>query len=1236
MLRWVSCVPVLLYSEYSSVRLPSLLRPRNRLTFLPAFIVLLSLAVVCSAQAPSDTIRGRITGPNGAPIAGASIHVTRAPDRTTQATTTGNDGTFSVVFSEGTGDYLVHVAAPTFEAFRKRATGVSHNLVVDAQLSPGEATLPVVVVYGSDTRPDRDAVQGVDVGASEAFADGVRGATPALERGNVAALAAITPGVIANAGGISALGLPASQSQITLNGLAFAGTSVPRDAAVRTRVSTSTYDPARGGFASADVALELAPGGVYSSRSAHATWEPFALQISNRNVAALGGRYSAADVGIGGDGELVRGRLYYSASGELTRRATPVPTLDRANLVSLRAYGLAPDSVSAILSAASALGIPLLAAGSRPTEVETNGTILFRLDHTPAANSTWSIGGYFSAAENAPLELSPLASQAHSQRERAAVSSLTGAYSFFTKANRLNETRVVVSRNDETIRPLLHYPDITVNVISQSADSALGATPIFLGADNSLSRDARLWTIQGINQTIANISGSSHRLKLAAESRFDLYRVHDASNSGGAFTFPSLSALNSGTPGTFIRSLSSPRVSGGNVSNAISLGDYWQATPTLQLIYGLRLEGERFLSRAPLNPVVQSDLHARTDASPSSVGVSPRLGVTWFYGGGDNSGGNVRNALGSFSQRGTAGSFRGGIGEFRSRTAATLLADAQQQSGAPGSELTVTCVGADAPSFQWSAMRFDPGATPSNCVFAGDHSTAFPIRSVRILDPDFKPARSWRSNLAWTGAARRWIVSAEGIYSLNLDQLAHQDINFSSIPAFTLANEGSRPVYAPPESIDRVTGAVPPNMARRSARLNSVIDISSGARSVSKQLVVSIAPQANFSDTRYYSISYALSRTVAQLSGIDGTTFTGQPGLEWMVSPNDVMHQLLVQGGLTIPHVGVATVFGRLASGRPYTPIVDADVNGDGFVNDRAFVGVSAPGDATLQQSFARLLSSAPSNARSCLLHTMGKVATPNGCRSGWTQTVNAQLSLSNGLLHLSRRSIVSIQVNNVLAGIDRSIHGAGHLSGWGAPGDVDPILYHVRGYDPAVRQFAYVVNPNFGSPRGTTSILANPFRVTLDVSLDLGVPLRAQLLERALSTGRNGDRGPRSTPKQIQTRYTRSIPDIYSTILFNSDSLLLSSAQVEALDSAHVVYRAAIAPIWAELANRLASLGDRFDPSEALNAADDATKRVWDIVRRQTPFIQSILSPLQLSMLPQMARTIMVSPTPIRISTGS
>jgi hypothetical protein len=219
-------------------------------------------------------------------------------------------------------------------------------------------------------------------------------------------------------------------------------------------------------------------------------------------------------------------------------------------------------------------------------------------------------------------------------------------------------------------------------------------------------------------------------------------------------------------------------------------------------------------------------------------------------------------------------------------------------------------------------------------------------------------------------------------------------------------------------------------------------------------------------------------------------------------------------------------------------------------------------------------------------------------------------------LLHMPRAD-VTLNLTNPLGGIDQLLHGADHLRGWGGPAAPDPTLYTVRGFDPVSNQFRYLVNPRFGATSPSTNTLRAPFRLTLDVSLDVARPMSEQQLDRWLRPGRSGRPGTRLTAAELTRRYQRVVPDPYGELLQQTDSLLLSDVEVRQIQAVRTRYRARVDSVWTQLGTFLGSLPDRYDFNEIAKRTDDAVDDVWEMTRRDVQSeLPSILAPPQLALL--------------------
>ncbi|HEX6749213.1 MAG TPA: carboxypeptidase-like regulatory domain-containing protein [Longimicrobium sp.] len=1163
------------------------------------------------AQVRTDRIEGIVIGTGAQPIAGATVLVVRAPDRQSFTGTTDASGGFSITIPQGTGDYLLHVSAPEWNSYRQRvsATGDGPLPRLEIQLTPVVVNLAPVVASTQRLKPQRS--QGIisETGAAEHPAAGVVGAVNSAHAGNLASVAATVPGVTPTADGFAVLGL-AGQNQTRLNGLDFSGAEIPRDVRTRTRVATTTYDPARGGFGGAEVSVDLAPGGGYTFRRAHVGGDIPGL--GGNSVFAAPRTGGGLRLSTGTEGELP-GRFNYNAGIQITRESSGAYSIAELRRQLVGSGQASQASVNELGSTLSALGVPSL-SGAGAALSPVRATFLGRIDHDPRSDRTWGVVAYLDhSTANAP-GLS-VAAPGQGGRREAWNGTLQGTYSFYFGREYLNETQSAISFRRSAVTPVFAIPRGIVALANDSVQDGAGA---FAFGGNSLQEGRnRSWTWETTNTTQWYTAGSRHKPKLYTQLRVD----EDSRSAGGdllgTFTYPSLAALAEDRPSSFTRVLSDATASGGEVSGVVSVGDLWRVNPSLQLLYGARLEESWFTARPAFNPQISSLFGARTDRAPGGVHVSPRIGFTWAYTPGSPPAPDQRSVLGT-RVRAPVGVLRGGFGEFRLLLPADLLAGTRVFTGLPGGAERVRCVGPAVPTPDWAA--FLAGAPlPSTCGDGSRYVDTAP--SVELFSSNYSAARSWRGNLAWTSRLlRRVDFTVEGVYSLNLDQSGTRDLNFRGEPRFTLPAESGRPFFSDPADVDPATGASSAASSRISTLFGPVSEHRSDLRSTSRQVTLTLTPDLNFSDY-FFSVSYTLADSRAQARGFDAPTAGNPSEREWAPGDWDVRHQVIVQAGVDVPDWFSFTLFGRISSGLPYTPVVAGDVNGDGYANDRAFVF-----DAGRHASLATLLQGAPAGAAACLRKQIGRIAERNSCRGPWSAMLNARLQVAPPLPHTARRATVALEIANPLGALDQLVHGGDDLHGWGTQRSADPVLYTVRGFDPSTREFDYAVNRGFGRSKAN---LGDPFRISFDVSIDLSRPLPEQQMERSLKSAHG-----RLPADSLLRRYARSVPDIYDQILIESDSLLLTPAQSAALKEAQKAYRSKLDVVWRSLVDYLAALPEHYNGAGALQRQEAALDSAWEISRLEGATIKSVLSPLQLQMVPGQVGFLINSPGPVHIRT--
>jgi hypothetical protein len=1202
----------------------------------PRLVLLVALCVVAGparatilAQGQSschELVRGRVTADSARAVPNANVIVTRVLDRQFKSTTTDTDGRFSIDWPDGTGDYVVHVDASGFVSVTRalKRTGADSVLVADVRLGRAGAaqTLAPVVTRTERPQPSRDASGVPDVAASDYVAFPVNAARRRApdQAGDLAAIAALAPGVLPVAGGISLFGLGSAQNSTTLNGMAFAAADVPRDAFTRVRVTSSSYDPSIGWFSGARTQVDLVPGALFTQRNAHATVDAPAAQWTDPVSARLGQQFTNFNGSIGGMGQLVDDEWAYNFGLQGGRKSSDFASLSTAGADLLRHVGVSSDSAARLLQSLAAAHVPLNAGGGSLGQVDDNVSFIGRVDHAPfdwktlqAAKTTWGVTGYGKWSRTQGLGLGPTVAPAHAGQSLQTLASLQGEWSSYIRRDILADVRSSVSYANSSSDPYLRLPDGKVLVASDFPDGTGAVSTLLFGGNSALGGSSRTVTWESIADVQFYPSQSvKHKVRFTSDARFDATTQDVPANSLGSFAFNSLADLAANRPASYTRSLNSPARRGAAWNAFAAVGDVWRVSPSLQLKYGVRAEGNVFANAPVYNPAVQSVFGLRTDHAPNTAGLSPRLGLQY----------SVPGAKGR-----PIGTLTAGGGEFRNLIDPSLLAAAAVTTGLPTGLAQLSCFGSAAPAPDWARYAADPSSIPALCANGAPPSFTDAAPAVRVFDPSFTAARSWRGNLGWSSTALRSPYAMEITVSHNLNQRGNRELNFSGVPRFVTSDEG-RPVFANASGIVGATGVVSPVDSRPSAAFGRVTDGVSDLRSETRQVTFTLRPYLGQTLGPYlgdFIVAYTLASIRDELRGFDQSTFADPASRDWARGVLDARHQFVVQG-VVRPHPGWLLFFsGHVQSGMPYTPMVRTDVNGDGLANDRAFVFDPArTTDPALAAGMRDLLAHTSPQARDCLVRQFGRAAGRSSCEGPWSASFNASLRLDGGQVFHQDRMALTINFANPLGGLDQLLHGSSGLRGWGTRPAPDPVLLDVRGFDAGASRFLYAVNPRFGSTASATNTIRAPFRVTIDVSIDIAPPQAEQQLDRWLRPGRSGRAGTRVDAPDLARRYQRTVPDPYAEVLQETDSLLLTPRQITALQAADTRYRGRIDSIWVSVSQYLASLPEAYSSSAAFRRTDSSTDDAWEITRLavQRDF-REILTPDQQIMLPGLARQL-------------
>ena len=1221
--------------------------------------LLLVLAVAAPAWAQGvDIIRGRVTGPDGQAIANVTVTATTLTGQVSRSVRTGNDGRYTISFPGGEGDYWVSFSSIglTPRRYQVKRTADQEILIADARMSPAAVNLEAVTTTSRAAATRGDTVGDVSGNERDLTNTGDPGLLTAEQMGDLVAMAGAIPGVqlIPGADGgadaFSVFGLGGDQNNTQLNGLSFGDASVPRDAQVFASLSTSPYDVARGGFSGGQLTLRTRSGSNFMRRSLSSNLVSPQTQWLDRAAIASGQQYTNLSLGGSASGPWSPDKLFYNTSFQFDRRMNDLQTLLNTNPLGFTTAGVATDSVLRFLDIIGAQALPASVSGFPGQTITNRGSFLGSFDFSPpnsARGNTYSLsisgnmnqtlptggggggggfggggfGGGGSALSTPTRQGKRLNYSGTVQLRQSGLLGFMGILTETTIGSNINR-----SEND----PYLFLPSGSVRVNSVLDDGSASVRNLAFGGSPA-SNTASGGSTHGLINTLSWFSDDNrHRVKLTSEFRYEDYWQDLTNNELGSFSFNSLADLEAGRPASFTRQLAPRRRQGSQLVGAMSLGDAWRPVNDVQIQYGVRVDGNRFLQGPTANPLVQQAFGLDNADVPNRLYVSPRVGFSWTYGT------DAQVALIPGMVRAPRAVVRGGIGIFQNTPRTQLIGGAIDNTGLPTGLQQLTCLGEAAPSPNWSEYLVDRGNIPVTCA-DGTNGTVFANSNpnVTLFAPDFVAQRSLRSNLQWAGAilGNRFRSSIDFTYSRNLGQSGSVDINFPGQAQFALANEGGRPIFVSPTSIVPTTGQTAWREARVLDDFGRVSLQRSNLTSESKQVTISLNPLA-FNSRFQWGLSYVLSDVREQFYGFQSTV--GDPTVREWAPGNFSRHQF--QYNLSREFFERITLrwFGNIRSGTPYTPLISGDVNGDSYGNDRAFIFDPAQAtDPLVASGMTSLLASATGQARECLESQLGALAGRNSCRGPWTTSANLSISLNSVRLGLPQRANITLQVSNPLGGLDRLVNGQDNLKGWGQTIIPEQQLLYVRGFDPATNSYRYEVNERFGSTRPSQTTFRQPVAMTALVSFDIGPTRERQQLLQQLDRGRTRP-GNKPSLQQLRGTVSAGLINPMQQILVQADSLKLTRKQADSLATLNRWYVLSSDRIWGPIARELAELPDRYNHDLAFSKYRRGREQSVDMLLKIVPEIKSLLSDEQYRMLPAQLAAFMDARTLRALRSGT
>ncbi|HEV8410361.1 MAG TPA: Plug domain-containing protein, partial [Gemmatimonadaceae bacterium] len=1098
-------------------------------------------------------------------------------------------------------------------------------LVADARLSTAANVLDEVRITAPRDKASRNDVQ-PDIGGTEKTINNTN--LSADQLGDLAAMAASIPGINYVAGtngdpsGFSVLGLTPDQNSSTLNGMNSNAGNLPRDAQTISTVVTSPYDVTRGGFSGGQQNTRLRSGSNFINQGSSLLMQVPPLEFTSAAARSLGQEYTQLNLGGQTSGPISIDKAFYNFSYSLGQTSNPLASLLNADSIGFVTAGIAPDSVTRLLNILKAQRIPLSAGGIGSQKLSDNGGISGTIDFAPPGSKTGD--AYNLTMTGNWSKLSPFSSPgtselpAHSGDRTSWGGALQFHHSTYFGFGILSESGVSVNASRNYVSPFLALPNATVLVSSAFPDGSNVSKNVSFGGSTQQNTSTYSTSVDFTNMLSWFSENNKHRLKLATEVRRDDYSLNQTTNTLGSFYYNSLADIAAGTPSLYTRTLSPIRVSGGQYIEGLALMDSYKAGSTVQIQYGVRADANQYVNEANANPLVQQLYGTPNNYQPEHIFVSPRVGFSWAYG----TAPQVSGFAGAF--RGPRAVLSGGVGVFQSYPSSTLLSGTMTNTGLANAVQQITCAGSAVPMPNWSGYETNPSTIPTTCA-NGATPTPFASSAPNVLlaAKDYTSPRSVRGNLTWRGAILDNLFNANftGTYSLNLNQPESVDLNFNPTQRFALAGEGNRPVFVNPTSIDPNTGVIASGDGRVSSSFNRVTQLRTDLTSNTKQFQVQLSP-TTFNSKLTWNLAYTYQELRSQSRGFSSTV--GNPfDLQWARGQGDWRHQIQYTLGYNFFNTVRVSWTGRLQSGTPFTPVIQGDVNGDGYSNDRAFIyNPATTADPTLAASMQQLLNGASDKVRSCLQKQLGALAGLNSCEGPWTTSASMNITFNPLKLHLPQRATFSLSINNPLGAADLALHGENHLQGWGQTPFIDNNLMYVRGFDQTKNQYTYAVNQRFGSSSTAFNTLLQPVSIVALLRFDTAPTRERQTLTQSLDRGRTTE-GTRIQEPILKALYgTNSVFNPLPQILRQADTLHLTGDQADSIATLNRWYTIRVDSIWSPVTKELAALPKKYDHDAAYDRYRAAREATVDLLLKVSPGVKGLLTAEQRRKLPDIVTT--------------
>ena len=1017
-------------------------RTRQAGLLLAMVVAMATAATTLHGQGASTTgqVRGQVTGPDGQPVATASVTATNTQTGLQRGTIT-----------DDRGRYMIMLLPPGEYRVRVEMLGFGEQVIEGIRIALGQAatanvelSTQAVELGGINVRANRSQIDVTDGSVVQLVSEEEIEALPAMGRDftNFIELSGlVAPDPAETTGGqFSIAGQRASQTNLQIDGVdannAFFGENRggSRIPFVFSLESIKEFQVIANGF---DVEFGSYTGGVVNvitrggtndwDGTAYANYQSDALtgksfegeEVREYEVAQFAGRIS---------GPIVEDKAFFLLSVDAQREREPqlsitqaryAPGSDFEDVERYEAIGRFYD----ILEGQYGVEDARSTYGSFQTTDDVV-SVFGRIDWTVNDDHRLSIRHNFSNYSNDnewndifDFEYGRSRAEEYEDISNSFVAELQSVLGQQT----FNVLRFQFATEDrprmgKDLRPALE--------VSLPGGGYIGYGGTFAAFQNDLD-ETKIQVIDNFTHVVGD-----HTLKVGVNGIYTQIANQFILEGAGVYNFRDMDAFAAFRPTSFERNI---RQGGGipfSEFDVMEWGVYaqdeWSVTPRLTATLGLRYDVESFLDDPQRVVAAERAFGVTTGIAPTdNDNISPRLALAYDFSG---TGESV---------------LRGGVGYFYGRVPYVLGGNVQSTVRPV---VTVACTGSiaegddNAPPSPagygtWGTGGFD---NPLSC--AGT-TVASGIPQYTFWNENFEFPETFKANIGYAQEiGSRTRLSVDALFSQSTLLYTVRNLNLRDVQ-FQLDNEEGRRIYQPATVFDPAASDPTANTlnSRRNLELGDVFvnynDGRSRSFSLTTEAAHNLTEEIRFRGSYTYTTSFdnsSYSCCTASSGYTDPTVGAygpndiggiGDDDKAWGPSDFTRNHTFIVSTDVELP-LGIEMAgFWRLQSGRPWTPEVSGDLNGDGVrFNDRPFVfaaedlplAVSGPEADTMRMVYAEML-----DQNACVGDNVGGIVPRNTCRYPWFNRLDVRLSRSFDTVS-DQRVEAQLDLFNVLNGINR------------------------------------------------------------------------------------------------------------------------------------------------------------------------------------------------------------------------